>query len=241
MDETVATIREIARVTGQSAQTVEQLGTSSQRIGEIASVINEIADQTNLLALNAAIEAARAGEQGRGFAVVADEVRKLAERTTQATREIAAMIETIQTETANAVAAMQRGNTAVEAGLGLADQAGAALEKIVTGAQSTVDLINQIAAASEEQSTTSEEISRSVVGISTVSEESARNLSEIAQATEDLNQLTDELHTLVAQFKVEDEAVRGAGKTDRTDRAAISRGPTRPEYGDGAPSEIDHL
>ena len=237
VEETVATIREIARVTGQSAQTVEQLGTSSQRIGEIVSVINEIADQTNLLALNAAIEAARAGEQGRGFAVVADEVRKLAERTTQATQEIARMIETIQVETADAVTAMQRGNTAVETGLRLADQAGAALEKIVTGAQSTVDLINQIAAASEEQSTTSEEISRSVVGISTVSEESARGLSEIAQATDGLNQLTDELHTLVIQFKVEEDGVRGAGKTDR---AAISRRPTRPTHGNGAPSEIDH-
>lgn len=230
VEQTVEKIRQIADVVGQSAQTVERLGVSSQQIGEIVSVIYDIADQTNLLALNAAIEAARAGEQGRGFAVVADEVRKLAERTTTATKEIAGMIKTIQAETADAVRAMQQGNEEVNAGIALADQAGESLKRIVAEAQNTVDLISQIASASEEQSTTSEEISRSVEAISTVTEQSARGVGEIARSSDELSRLMQEVNSLVSQFKTGDQ-------TKREDRAASARAAsahaTMPTAGDG--------
>ena len=225
VEQTVEKIRRIAEVVGQSAETVGRLGASSEQIGEIVAVIDDIADQTNLLALNAAIEAARAGEQGRGFAVVADEVRKLAERTTGATKQIAEMIKTIQSETAEAVAAMQHGNEEVRAGIELADQAGVSLERIVSETENTVDLINQIASASEEQSTTSEQISHSVEMISTVTNESARGVGEIARSSDDLSRLMDELNSLVAQFKTD-------SRTERADRPASPRA-VRPAGGDG--------
>ncbi len=201
--QTVEKIKEIADVVSTSAATVEKLGHSSQQIGEIVAVIEEIADQTNLLALNAAIEAARAGEQGRGFAVVADEVRKLAERTSQATQQIARMIETVQQETREAVGAMQSGRSLVEEGLTLADRAGHSLQRIVDEANSVVQMVSQISAASEEQSTASEEIARNVEAISMVAQEGARSLNEIVHATESLNALTQNLHALVSRFRLE--------------------------------------
>jgi methyl-accepting chemotaxis protein len=199
--QTVQKIREAAEVVGQSAETVERLGASSERIGAIVGTIEDIADQTNLLALNAAIEAARAGEQGRGFAVVADEVRKLAERTTRATEEISGMIRQVQAETASAVGAMRAGRAEVEEGIALADRAGDSLRTIVTGSDQTQAMISQIAAAAEEQSVTSEQMARSVEMISTVSAGSADGLTQIAEATGSLSQLTEELRTLVGRFQ----------------------------------------
>ncbi len=193
-------MRQIATIVSDSASTVERLGASSRHIGEIVQVIDEIADQTNLLALNAAIEAARAGEQGRGFAVVADEVRKLAERTTKATKEIAQMIKTIQDETSEAVHAMRRGNEEVAQGLTLADQAGTALRRIVEGTDRTIDVVSRIAAANEQQSSTSEQIARSVEGISAISSEAASGIGNIARSTGSLEQLTETLRTLIARF-----------------------------------------
>ncbi len=200
--ETVRKIEEIAAVVSKAAETVQRLGTSSEQIGEITAVIDGIADQTNLLALNAAIEAARAGEHGRGFAVVADEVRKLAERTGEATKQIADMIRTIQRETEEAVNAMSRGSVEVDAGIRLAGQARQSLDKMVAEARAVVDRVTQIAAASEEQSATSEQISRSVDTIATVSNQSAAGVTQIARATDDLNRLTLELKGLVSSFKI---------------------------------------
>jgi methyl-accepting chemotaxis protein len=200
--ETVAGMQRIAEVVQQSAGTVRELGKSSDQIGEIIGVIDDIADQTNLLALNAAIEAARAGEQGRGFAVVADEVRKLAERTTHATKEIAGMIKKIQTDTAGAVMSMEEGTGEVEKGKLLADRAGASLQEIVGVSQKVTDMVTQIAAASEEQSSASEQISKNVEGISKVTGETAQGTEQIARAAEDLNRLTDRLQQLVGRFSI---------------------------------------
>jgi methyl-accepting chemotaxis protein len=202
VEETVVGMKRIAEVVQQSAGTVQELGKSSDQIGEIITVIDDIADQTNLLALNAAIEAARAGEQGRGFAVVADEVRKLAERTTKATKEIAGMIKRIQTDTQGAVSAMEEGTKQVSTGIALADKAGASLHEIVNVSQKVTDMVTQIAAASEQQSKASEQISRNVEGISNVTNESAMGVQQIAQAAEDLNRLTENLQTLVGRFKL---------------------------------------
>jgi methyl-accepting chemotaxis protein len=201
--DTISGMNRIADVVKQSASTVEALGKSSDQIGEIVQVIDDIADQTNLLALNAAIEAARAGEQGRGFAVVADEVRKLAERTTKATKEIAQMIKQIQKDTADAVSSMHTGTEEVDRGRTMADKAGASLREIITGAEKVVDVATQVAAASEEQSSAAEEIGKNIEAIANVTQESAAGTQQIAHAAEDLNRLTTNLQDLVNQFKLD--------------------------------------
>jgi methyl-accepting chemotaxis protein len=206
--ETVSGMKTIADVVKVSAETVQELGKSSQQIGDIIGVIDDIADQTNLLALNAAIEAARAGEQGRGFAVVADEVRKLAERTTKATKEIASMIKKIQVDTEGAVASMEEGTKRVDDGIKLADRAGASLEEIVQISQRVTDMISQIAAASEQQSSASEQISKNVDAISAVTGETASGTQQIARAAEDLSRLTEELQAYVAKFRLSAEHMR---------------------------------
>ena len=202
VNETIKGMNRISEVVQNSAEIVQQLGRSSGHIGEIVQVIDDIADQTNLLALNAAIEAARAGEQGRGFAVVADEVRKLAERTTKATKEIALMIIQIQKDTQSAVVSMEKGTKEVESGRKLADKAGESLKEIIAGAQSVVDIISQVAAASEEQSATSEQISKSIEAISSVTQQSTEGVQQVAKATEDLSRLTHNLQNLVKKFKI---------------------------------------
>mgnify|MGYP002784550034 CR=1 FL=1 len=199
--QTVEKIRQIADVVAQSVRTIEKLGSSSAEIGEITLVINEIADQTNLLALNAAIEAARAGEQGRGFAVVADEVRKLAERTTQATKQITTMINAIQRETSDAVQVMNEGNEQVKQGITLADNAGSALHTVVTSSESMVELIQNIAAASEEQSAAGENVSVSVNRITAISESTASDVSAIAEAAQNLAHMTSDLRYALQHFQ----------------------------------------
>ncbi|MBK7258274.1 MAG: HAMP domain-containing protein [Ignavibacteriae bacterium] len=209
--ETVDGMKRIAGVVHKSAETVRELGRSSDQIGEIISVIDDIADQTNLLALNAAIEAARAGDQGRGFAVVADEVRKLAERTTKATKEIADMIKKIQSDTNDAVRSMEEGTNEVERGIALADRAGSSLQEIVGVSQQVTDMVGQIAAANEEQSSASEQISKNVESISKVTGETAQGTQQIARAAEDLNRLTDNLQRLITAF-TGGGARRGGGR-----------------------------
>jgi methyl-accepting chemotaxis protein len=200
--QTIDGINRIADVVKQSAATVQQLGKSSDQIGEIIQVIDDIADQTNLLALNAAIEAARAGEQGRGFAVVADEVRKLAERTTKATKEIALMIKQIQKDTSGAVESMKQGTIEVENGKELANKAGDSLRQIITGADNVVNIVTQVAAASEEQSATAEQISKNIEAINNVTHESASGIQQVARSAEDLNRLTQNLEDLISRFKM---------------------------------------
>lgn len=199
---TVQVMSRIAERVSATAQTVQSLGIRSDQIGEIISTIEDIADQTNLLALNAAIEAARAGEQGRGFAVVADEVRALAERTTRATREIGEMINTIQTETREAVTAMEQGVREVETGTGEAARSGLALQQILEQINDVTMQVNQIATAAEEQTATTSEISNNMMQITNVVQINAKGAEESALASGQLAQQARELKQLVQQFKL---------------------------------------
>ena len=203
VQQTVNGINEIAQVVNAAATAVQELGERSEQIGQVIEVINDIADQTNLLALNAAIEAARAGEHGRGFAVVADEVRKLADRTTKATEEIAESITAIQSETGQAVAGIEQGTAKVEEGVQLAQQAGASLSSIVAGSNNVSGMIGSIAAAAEEQSAASEQVSRNVEQIAQVTRQSTEASNQAASAATDLSARSEELLRIVTQFKID--------------------------------------
>ncbi|MFK7789060.1 MAG: methyl-accepting chemotaxis protein [Phycisphaeraceae bacterium] len=202
VSDTITGMRTIKDAVSSSANSVQELGKRGEQIGAVITVINDIADQTNLLALNAAIEAARAGEHGRGFAVVADEVRKLADRTTKATEEIGGSIQTIQTETGTAVEKMNAGTEEVTIGVEKAEQAGDALRQIVTSAQDVSSMVQSIAAAAEEQSAASEEVSRNIEQIASVTRETSEGTSQAAQAATELSQRAETLQQLVGQFKI---------------------------------------
>ena len=186
----------------ESAEVIKSLGNRSEQIGEIVGLINDVADQTNLLALNAAIEAARAGEHGRGFAVVADEVRKLAERTSGATKEIRATIQAMQTETKKAVVSMGEGVNEVGKGTTEAAKSGEALRDILTQINKVTSEINQIAVASEEETATTNEIASSIQQISQVMRETAKRIQENANASASLANLSKKLQEMVGQFRV---------------------------------------
>jgi methyl-accepting chemotaxis protein len=200
--QTVTEIKAIAQDVSSSAEAVAGLGKKGEQIGAIIEVINDIADQTNLLALNAAIEAARAGEHGRGFAVVADEVRKLAERTQQATEEVSKSIREIQDETKSAVVRIEAGSKRVNHGVELAGNAGQSLERIVASSQTLGSMVESIAAAAEEQSAASEQIARSIEQINAVTRESAEGASQAAKAAGDLSSQAERLQSLVGRFKL---------------------------------------
>lgn len=196
-------VRQVATVVIQSADKISALGKSSEQIGEIIEVIDEIADQTNLLALNAAIEAARAGEQGRGFAVVADEVRKLAERTQKATKQISATIKIIQRDTSEAVGAMQAGTRLVQDGEKALNQTSEAFLAILQRTERVSDVMSQLATASEEQAATSNTMAHSVGVITGSIEESAQDVGNIAQSTLGLQAQAEELRALIGQFTIQ--------------------------------------
>jgi methyl-accepting chemotaxis protein len=200
--ETINGMNKISQSVNRSAGTITVLGQRSEQIGEIIKVINDIANQTNLLALNAAIEAARAGEQGRGFAVVADEVRKLAERTTSATKEIGDMIKHIQEETRNAVESMQSATKEVEEGVNLANQADESLKQIMKSVQSVMDMVQQIAESAKQQSSTGEDVSSNLQEISDENQRTANVAYEYYGTTREMTTLSEELKSLVATFKV---------------------------------------
>jgi len=206
VQKSIEVMHRIAERVQSSARTVEELGRRSDQIGSIISTIEDIADQTNLLALNAAIEAARAGEQGRGFAVVADEVRALAERTTKATREIGEMIKAIQGETKSAVAAMEEGVAEVEQGTREAAHSEEALRRIQDEINALNLQVQQIATAAEEQTATTTEISGNIHQITTVAQHTVEGARSTAQAARQLAGLSRELERVVSQFRLDRNA-----------------------------------
>ncbi|MEM1330801.1 MAG: methyl-accepting chemotaxis protein [Planctomycetota bacterium] len=200
--ETVREIETIARDVKETSKSIGELGRKSEQIGTIIGVINDIADQTNLLALNAAIEAARAGEHGRGFAVVADEVRKLAERTTQATAEVGSSIREIQEQTQVAVEKIESGTARTEQGVQLANTAGEALAAIESGSSGVAKSVSEIAAAAVQQSAAADQVSGSVERIAAITRESSEGSRQAAEAASELSREAEMLRELVERFKI---------------------------------------
>lgn len=201
MQSTVSGMNSIKEVISNSSAKIRQLGKSVNQIGQIIEVIDEIAGQTNLLALNAAIESARAGEHGRGFAIVAGEVRKLAERTSKATDEIIRMIKNIQDETKNVVESIEKGNEKVESTKLMVDKAEGTLSEIIGETRRVEEIITQLAVTGEEQAKSSSHINRNISGISKLLGDYATSTKEIALSTERLNMLTEDLTELVSTFR----------------------------------------
>jgi len=195
-------IQQMASTVSETAGLMAALGQRSNQIGQIIQVIRGIAEQTNLLALNAAIEAARAGEQGRGFAVVADEVRNLAERTAGATAEISDMIKAIQSETGSAVAAMETGSRQVEGGVEQANQAMLALQQINGSVKRVVEMIQGIAAATRSQSQATDSITLRVEQISEMAKDNSKHIDQATHASHDLHKLSAHFQQLVSRFQV---------------------------------------
>jgi len=202
VEDTIAEIDSLSQEIDRSTQVIEKLKVESENIGSVMDVIRGIAEQTNLLALNAAIEAARAGEQGRGFAVVADEVRVLASRTQESTQEIASMIDKIQSGAIEAMKAMEDSKERTTSTVDQAAVAGDALATITTAVTAISDMNTQIASAAEEQSAVAEEISKSIESISTVAQVTAKGATQTATSSDSLAELADTLQALVARFKI---------------------------------------
>ncbi|WP_425274611.1 methyl-accepting chemotaxis protein [Pseudomonas cyclaminis] len=193
-------IERLSAVVGETGTTVAQLAKDSDEIGSVVDVIKGIADQTNLLALNAAIEAARAGEQGRGFAVVADEVRQLAQRTSQSTTQIHALITQLQASSNNAVQSMENGQRQAEEGVAWVLEADQALVGISEAVSHITDMTTQIAAATEEQSAVAEEISRNITTIAELADQTSMQAHQSTGLSKELTNTAATQYALVERF-----------------------------------------
>ena len=200
--QTVFDIKDVANTVGEAAERIQGLEKHSLEISKVVAVIKEVADQTNLLALNAAIEAARAGEQGRGFAVVADEVRKLAERTAVSTTEISGTIDTMRTSATDAVANMEGVVDKVKRSVESAQQANVAIRLIGEGSRKAVDMVEEIASAIREQATAMNSIASQVEGIAQMSEESSAAAKYSADTAQDLDQVAKKLQKVITAYRL---------------------------------------
>jgi methyl-accepting chemotaxis protein len=200
--QSIAVIENVVNTVNNSAMIVSQLNESIQKIGQITTEIKEIAEQTNLLALNAAIEAARAGEQGRGFAVVADEVRKLAERTSNSTSEISNVVDTIRSETGLAVTAMSNIKAEVINGASLSQITGVALKEIVDAAAKAMELVDNIAQSTKEQASATDDVAHNLEGVSIVNEQNEASVRDVGNMAHEVANIAAELQEMVSQFKV---------------------------------------
>ncbi|WP_437880268.1 methyl-accepting chemotaxis protein [Pseudomonas sp. LRF_L74] len=200
--EAIARIERMAEEVSRSGEAMNLLKQESDKIGSVIDVIRAVAEQTNLLALNAAIEAARAGEAGRGFAVVADEVRSLAQRTQQSTAEIETLVSGLHNGTQQVVTAMNNTRALSESSVELTRKAGDSLESITRTVSNIQSMNQQIAAAAEEQSAVAEEISRSIINVRDVAEQSATASDETAASSAELARLGNHLQGLVSHFRV---------------------------------------
>lgn len=200
--DSISSMSQLSEQIQKTAQVIGFLSNESQNIGRVLDVIKSIAEQTNLLALNAAIEAARAGEQGRGFAVVADEVRTLAQRTQKSTQEIEAMIATLQQGVKEAVSAMEVGIKQVDDANNKANQAGQALKEIVASVDNIAELNSHIATAAEEQSSVAENINRSIIAISDITDDATRSALELSESVINLTKLANSMRSQVSAFRL---------------------------------------
>jgi twitching motility protein PilJ len=214
--ETIKGMQRIRATVQSTGKKIKGLGERSLEIGAIIEVINEIATQTNLLALNAAIEAARAGEQGRGFAVVADEVRKLAERAARATKDITGLIKGIQVETSEAVTVMEEGTREVEEGTKLADQAGAALREIELIVKQTATLMTDITRAAADQVQSTSSVVRTMDTISNLTQETTIGVQDTVVTINNLADLTKRLNEAINRFKIGKEHAVAQTETQLT-------------------------
>ncbi|MBA3997269.1 MAG: hypothetical protein C0466_08880 [Candidatus Accumulibacter sp.] len=201
MEQSIAATGRVVEAVQASSGTITELSLEIQRIGDVTRTIKEIAEQTNLLALNAAIEAARAGEQGRGFAVVADEVRKLAERTSASTADISQTVAQIQRTTGDAVASMERAVREVEEGIGMMKASGASFEQITANSDHVTEMAQSIASAARQQSVATESVAANMEQISVLIDENTHAARRAWTVTEELGQTANALHAIVARFR----------------------------------------
>ena len=202
MTQTIDSINRLSHEVEEVTRVMNALEESTNSIGSVLDVIKGIAEQTNLLALNAAIEAARAGEQGRGFAVVADEVRTLAQRTQESTEEIHRIIETVQNGASSAVSAMRKGRDQTNDCVRLAESAGVSIHEITDAVESIKSMNTQIAAAAEEQTAVSEDISQNITDVATLSSDTQHTIQQNAKLANDLDSMANNLREITAQFRV---------------------------------------